>query len=286
MVDTSKYVEYMGTAACDKDNNSRKLYVYCQELLPLCVGNVKGTTITANVQLKKEGKVVYAGSVDTTNWIECDYYSDTESRSAYPPSIRAGEHVKVINFGEPDHYYWSSTGRTQSNRRTESYRLHVSDTLKNDAELDDTNTYGIDFDTREAQKITIYTANSNGEPFTYKIEVNAKEGLILIGDDNSTQIVLDSNAHSVTMSNIEGSMLQVSKSDINLNCVKDTNLVIGGNLNITVDGSVNIKSKSDIAVSSEGPTVIKTSKKNQPSSSITVSTANIAIKSTSVDISG
>ena len=238
--------EYHGYAAADKDNGSRTLYVYCEELLPFVSGEIRATTIASNISTT-DGKNKFTGSATTKNFIECTYRDDSGSNNAFPPDIRRGEQVRIFNIGDTDQWYWAPTGRNDNARRTERKRFSISDTLQNSPELDDDNTYYIEMNTRTDQKIEISTANSNGEQFRYKFTISPKTNTVTLCDDGGNLILIESDKPRISLVNSSNSMIQMDGVNITVACNGDMKFKADGNItmvagqNITMNAGSNLK---------------------------------------------
>lgn len=253
--------EYFGYAICDKDENSRELKVYCPDLLPLHTGDLNAVQAQAHIK-----NSVYVGNITEANYITCTYRDDTADHEAFPPDIRKGEQVRIFKLADSEQYYWASCGRTEGNRRTETHRIAISDTLENDSVLDDTNSYYLELDTRRSHSITLTTNKADGEAYKYQLKIDADKHQVYLGDDAGNGLLIQSDVPSVTLTNKSGATMQVTDSDMDMTCKGNQNTYIEGsvkqdiekelyvrcrgNVRIVCDGNVSIKSKGAISLDS------------------------------------
>lgn len=259
--------EYHGYAAADKANDSRTLYVFCEELLPFVSGELSASVIDSNISTT-DGKDKYTGKVGTTNVIKCTYRDDSGANKAFPPFIRKGEQVRVFNIGDTDQWYWAPTGRNDNARRTDCVRYFVGDTLENNPDLTDDNTYYLELNTRTDQKVEISTANTNGEKFRYKFQISPKTNSVTLCDDSGNIIMIESDKPRITLANNKNSIIQMDGINITVACNGDMKFKADGNMefvagkNITSNAGSNhtstagssmlLKSGSGMQVTSAG----------------------------------
>ena len=237
--------EYHGYAAADKDNGSRVLYVYCEELLPFVSGEIRATTVASNISTT-DGKNKFTGSATTKNFIKCTYRDDSGTNNAFPPDIRRGEQVRIFNIGDTDQWYWAPTGRNDSARRTEHKRIAISDTLQNNPDLDDNNTYYFEMNTRTDQKIEFSTANSNGEKFRYKFIISPKNSTITLCDDGGNLLLIESAVPRISLINSSNSMIQMDGVNITVACNGDMKFKADGNITMTAGKDISISAGKNL----------------------------------------
>lgn len=284
-------MEYKGYAATDKANNSRKLKVYVPELLPYVSGNIKGTDIKCAVSTVNDKQEATNFETTTSNYIECDYQDDSDNGNIYPPDVRVGELVTVYTVGgDENHYYWKAAARTAGSRRTETKRIGISATLENNTDLNNSNSYYLEFDSRRDNRgITISTSQANSEPFGYKIRIDTTNGSVTIADNIGNCFVINSRVPSVSLQTSEGSGISINAKDINSECKGDMTTHVYGNMRLIIDGNLDITTKGNVTLDTKGNVSIGTKGTNDfDSKGVTnvTSGAKVAIKAPSVDISG
>ena len=241
--------EYHGYAAKDKADDSRLLYVYCEELLPFVSGEIDATNADSGYSIST-GKSKTSGTVTTANVLVCTYRDDTKSNSAFPPKVRKGEQVRVYNIGDTDQWYWASAGRNDGARRTDTWRQHISGTLENNADLTDDNTYYIEMDTRGAHHVVISTSGADGEVHTYKFLIDCDKSIVTLSDEIGNTLLMESEIPCVTLKNSANSMIQLNGPDITIAC--------SGKLSITAKGDITTHTTGFMAVETDKQMSFKT----------------------------
>ena len=276
-------MQYFGFAVVDKANDDRDLKVFVPELLPYLSGNVTGKDITCSVATVNDNKEAVNFETTTSNYIVCSYQDDSANGDMYPPDVRAGELVIVYTVnGDENHYYWKAAARTAGSRRTETKRIGISATLENNTDLDNSNSYFIELDSRRDNKgVTISTSKANGEEYGYKFRIDTTNGCITIADDTGNCIVLNSVEPSLTFQSAKGTAISINSKDVNSECKGDMTVHVAGNMQLIVDGNLDITTKGSVSVNSKGSTDMS----SKGATSVT-SSAKVAIKAPSVDISG
>jgi hypothetical protein len=171
------------------------------------------------------------GETKTANYYEAEYI-DLVSNRVYPPDIRKGEQVLLINIADSDKRYWYPLGRDDNLRKCERYRIAVSDDVRPNKDLHDDNTWFLEFDTLEAKTFTISTSKSdteNPEEYRYKIQIDAgkDKNFIVISDDAENEIKLESKEPRIYLRNRDKSIVDINKKNIILSCPEDIVLRAG-----------------------------------------------------------
>ena len=256
--------EFHGYAAADKANDSRELYVYCEELLPFLNGEVKAINAKSGYKVNN-GSTKSTGQVTTSNVIKCVYRDESGTGSAYPPLVRKGEQVKIYNVGDTDQWYWSSAGRNDGARRTDTWRQQISATLENNADLNEDNSYYIEMDTRNNQHIVISTCTANGEKHSYKFIIDAAASTVIISDEIGNSLLMESETPKVTLKNSANSMIELNGKNITLACEGNINFTAqgtgaAGNMVMNTNGNIELANKGDIKLKCNGSLDLKVRK--------------------------
>ena len=285
---TNSRREYEGIAVCDKAENSRDLKVYCKDLLFLMQGELQAKNIDSTAKSVDNKGVETTSSAMCKNYIDCTYGGDFScSNRAYPPDVRKGEIVKIFQYGDSDQWYWLGSDRSQSLRKTERARWQVNDTLENDCNLTDENTYYFEMDTRKHKHILFSTSKSDGEEHQYKFKISPETSQVILSDEKQNMFVIDTNKQCITMANEKGSLIQLDGEDINIICkgkitIRSTNdeITMAAESDITqmTNSNVNINAKSNISENADGDMTLKFkgTGKHGGGSSLTLGAGNIS----------
>ena len=179
-------------------------------------------------ELRSIPVVLYSAGVDGDNLeyqvnitadlaLECEWLPFGEHRQT-APDIRRGEQVIIweIENSTDEKYYWSSVGRDSRLRRLETILWAVSNISDPEAEVSELNydnAYTVEFSTHTKQ-ITIRTNKNDGEPFSYIIQLNTKDGNFTITDDVGNYVQLDSKNTTIDLTNKDGTHFRLKKKDI------------------------------------------------------------------------
>lgn len=202
----TKITTYFGRAADDLPEDSTELKVIIPQLTPAASGAVESASGEASITTESIRGKTETVSAETTNTITASFLG--ESNRKYPPSVRRGEQVQVIQLGDSDIYYWKSLGRDPELRQLEVWRIEVSDKTALNEPLTDENTYYIELNTRTSA-LTMKTATYNGEKARYFFQMNGKLGTFNLNDNIGNLIKIDSLKHRITLANKDGSMLDL-----------------------------------------------------------------------------
>lgn len=241
-VRTNNVIEIHGIAAADFDPNNpkRELAVYPEELLPMMQGKIAATNQT-NEFADPSGGV---NRLKTKNYIIA-IYKDEQPNVMQPPLVRKGEQVLLTNYADTDTWYWRSEGRNDNTRRTDQYRIGVGGTLENSPQLNDDNSYFMEFDSRDQKRIRISTSKANGEEFRYLLLIDPGNNTVALSDDVGNIFAINSKEKRVCMKNQDNSLIDLNQKNIVIACEQDITLK-------SEQGQVNIQSKTHLGMETNG----------------------------------
>jgi hypothetical protein len=214
---------WIGTAAADRSGTDVTLKVHIPSLMPNSSGQVNAASSAATISLMNMPTTAGGPptplnmTANTTNAITCYWWG--ESNRAYPPNVKKGEQVEVKKLADSDRYYWTSLGRDQNLRTTETHRIQAANNpvakgaSAVNAPLTDENSMFIEIST-DNKRFLIKTSMSNGEKNTYQILIDTAKGQISICDNANNEFLIDSSVPRVRMRNNKGSMIDLADQDI------------------------------------------------------------------------
>lgn len=228
----TKRNEYIGRAAADLNSSGTTLQVLVPELTPAALnGTFAPGTTPVSVQMTNLSGGKISAAPTTANHIVAVW--EGTSNHAYPPFVKAGEQVKIIQYGDSDRYYWQEMGRDRELRKLDRIRIEVSATPAANAAKSDTNTYFLELDAVSGT-VQIKTSKANSEPFAYGIRIDAKNGTIVISDDagpTPNRIYLDSGINGgvpkVMLNNSANASLVLTGPDIVISAPRDILQIAG-----------------------------------------------------------
>lgn len=180
----------------------------------------------------------YEHEIDTTVTILAKWIPDGNSNRRTPPDVRRGERVQIWQYGDQDKYYWSTLFYEADLRKLETVVYTYSNTRVEDEKSTPDTTYYMEVSTHK-KHITLHTSKNDGEPFVYDIQLNTKEGFLLIKDDIGNFIQLDSKNVRITAQNADGSYLDINRKNIHGYAPDTINLTAGNYINLKAGKDIN-----------------------------------------------
>lgn len=220
---------FFGVAVEDKEVDSRKIRVYLRELLPFHSGDVCDSTKEESYNLTNESGEAISGNVKTSNHVVADYFG-CNTNIKNPPCIVKGEQVIVFKYQGEDKYYWISFGRDDNLRRGDIYRIEASNDMSNNKELNDDNTYFMEFNTKTDKLFRIHTSKSDGEKYTYDISIKPKENRLCIMDSNGDTILIQSDEKRITLNTGGNAIINMIDDSIEIYAPRNIFIRAGNNL--------------------------------------------------------
>lgn len=225
-----------GIVAENKPMSSNKILVTPIESLMMLDGELKSNPTKMETEGQDAAGKVYKTSVLTDTAVEAEWYPGDAGFRKSSPDVRRGERVELYQYGDTDKFYWKALGADSDKRKLETIVWGLSGTQ--DEAKDSTqreNMYWIEMSTHTGA-ITLHTSKQNGEHCIYAIQINTKDGRILITDDLGNEIDFDSAATNISIKNAKGTMFELNQQDINAKC----------------DGSITAKAGKDILLKAGG----------------------------------
>ncbi|UKZ10991.1 hypothetical protein CZP2022_268 [Vibrio phage C-ZP2022] len=197
-----------------------------------------------------------------------------ETNRVLPPDVRRGERVDIWQIGNDDRYYWVSEGKDDVLRRLETWAFAISANPDNAKQNDETNTYRWEWSSHD-KHITLVTTMANGERAAWIEQYNLEEGYWVREDEKGNSWTFDSTNTDFKFENVDGSIFQIIKEDINLKC-KNFNVDAD---NITVKSKKTTWSNSDAWNLSTGTFGVdaKNSAELKAGGSVTINGSTVAI---------
>ena len=253
--------------------------VYPVELLPEMSGELTAEEGTISVDGVDGNDTPYSVSASLINYVKAQWLSLSTNRIT-PPDVQDGEQVLLWKFGNEDKYYWTSMGRDDNLRRLE----HVSYVYSNisdgtdDSPLTIDNSYVINVSTRD-KNITVSTAVNDGEVAGYLLQLNTRDGALLIRDDHDNHIDLYSSDATIELETGEGAKLKLEKENIfltapdsvNVSAENEGTIDVGSDLSISAGGNIRVASGGNISINSSGSSSLSSGGSYSISSSSTFS---------------
>lgn len=155
----------------------------------------------------------YNTKVKMDNAVDAKWWPMNSNRRT-APDVRRGERVILWQYGDTDEFYWTETGWDDHLRKLETVIFSISATMDEEADsFDPNNCYSLEMSSHTGQ-ITLRTSKANQEHCVYVIQINTKDGRILMTDDVGNEIELDSKNTMIQMTNADKTTWQLDKRKI------------------------------------------------------------------------
>lgn len=198
-----------GYAAENRQQGSVTLEVMPAEIMGYMQGELSSDVgVVESEGVDAEGRR-YTVSVSVANTIKASWYPHA-TNLLIPPSIRRGERVELWQFADVDQYYWMPTGLDEALRRLDTYIIGISATRDETTKtLSVENSYTMEF-CSHTKAVTIRTSKADGEPYAYVVQLNGKDGKVLIEDDAGNYLELVSKEAKWSVVNAQGAEFTIA----------------------------------------------------------------------------
>lgn len=222
----------VGIAANNKDVGSNMLMVLPIEMLQMADGEVASELRDEKSSGQNASGESYQHTVRTDLAIPCKWYpiSNTNRRSA--PDVRRGERVQIFTFGDNNEYFWQSLGMDDHLRKLETVITTYSGTA--DESVDGTkpeNSYFFEVSTHNGT-VTFQTSKQNGEFSSYAVQIDAKNGKVMVADALGNKFVLDSAATLIELTNADNTTVRLDKQNVLIKAQQTVSIEAGQEVKI------------------------------------------------------
>ena len=213
----------IGIVAENKALSDNVIEVTPVEELPMLDGYLNADTDTQNASGVDSNGKNYKTKVNTGNTLQATWLKMGNSNRVTSPDVRRGSTVMIYQFGDADKYYWATMMDDSNLRKLETVVWGISGTPNESDVAGPTTMYYVEFSSHTKQ-ITLHTSQANGEQWGYDIQINPGEGFLAFTDTNGNYFKLDSQAESLTMKNVSGSMFDITKAIATITTTDQINL--------------------------------------------------------------
>lgn len=205
----------LGIVANNKPLSSFLIEVTPVEEFPLLDGEITDNVESYQIDYKDAKEIPQKVDLKTTVSIKAKWLPINNSNRRTPPDVRRGEHVVIYRFADTDQYWWNTLQNDNKLRRLETV-IYSFNNLRQENIVDTADTsYWLEISTHK-KLVHFHTSKNDGEPFAYDIQINAKEGSLVITDDAGNYVLIDSAEKTVHLQNAMGSYVDINKSDIKI----------------------------------------------------------------------
>lgn len=214
----------IGVVAKNKSLKSRIIEVTPIEMAPMAHGELTDNSVDYKAQGTDDQGGAYQVQVPTTSTIKATWLPMHTSNRTTAPDVRRGEKVVIYRFADTDEFWWATLTDDLHLRKLETVIYAFSGTRDESATPNAENTYFLEISTHN-KLVHFHTSKADGEPFIYDIQINAKDGNIVIKDDVGNYISFDSKQRQLEMKNVDGTHIDINKKNLTITVPETYTLV-------------------------------------------------------------
>lgn len=244
MIKSALHFYSVGLAAENKRMDTNQLNVFPMEALNAYDGELRVNPQEIHTQATDANGNpvefrVLTDTVLTADWMPVD------SNRLSAPDVRRGEEVEIWRLADSDVYYWRSRSTRLGQRTLESsiYAWAAAPDIT-DEKRNATNSYFLEISTHVGH-ITLSTSQKNKEPFGYRLQINTRDGKVVLQDQTGNTIYMDSKERVIRSLNSTGSEIAINDKDIYMKAVRDFKVDVGRDMEINVGRDLHTKVKSN-----------------------------------------
>lgn len=230
----------LGLVAANKSLKTDKIEVTPVEDFSMVNGEITDNKFKYVTKTKDADGAASNVQIDTTITVQAMWLPIGQSNRKTSPDVRRGEQVILYKFADADKYYWTSLFNDARIRRLETVIYAFSNNSKEDIVDDQNSTYYLEVSTHQ-KTVTFHTSKNDGEPFAYDVQVNAKEGKIIITDDVGNFFVMDSANKRLSLKNSNDSLIDIDRTNILIKAM-DSVTIVTNNYNVVAGAEASITS--------------------------------------------
>lgn len=206
--------------------------------------------------------------IDTTASVRAKWLPMGNSNRITSPDVRRGEVVALYRFGDVDEFYWTTLLQDKHIRRLETVIYSFSNNREENIEDDPKSTYFMEVSTHK-KLIHLHTSKNDKEPFTYDIQINTKDGIIIITDDVDNYLFIDSKNTRIKVRNKDDSYIDMDKKKITIHAPDRIDMIT-----------------KDFSLKASSSATVETPKYTRKSTTDVLQTTNYRVTSSTISYSG
>lgn len=203
----------MGIVAENKPLKSMEVEVTPTEEMTMLDGEI--TTNATNYKANASDTLgkTYESSVKSQATVTATWLRFGDANRMTSPDVRRGEAVMLYQFGDANTYYWMTIKQDAVLRRLETVVYAISANPTEGAPMTPENTYFFEWSSHR-KSITLSTSKANGEPFAFKVQINAGDGIVQTADDVGNYQTFNSKDTRMEWMNVDGSHIDMHKKEL------------------------------------------------------------------------
>ena len=209
----SKLVHYgIGIVVEDKPRKSDIVKITNIEEFPYTDGKLIDNKEELKHELPDKKGVPRKSSATRDMVIEAIWLGGYDSNRITAPDVIKNETVDIYRYADTQEYYWRKRGREPGIRRLETVCYMYGNLQAPLKEWDKRSSYWQEFSTHDKHIVT-QTTKSDGEKFSYSMQISPKKNQVYMGDDIGNYIRLLSSEILVDSENTQGTFHQLYKTN-------------------------------------------------------------------------
>ena len=239
----------LGIVAANKLLSSDIIEVTPIEDFPMLNGEITDNVEQYKTESKNAEGEPFKVDIQTTASIKAKWVPINNSNRWTSPDVRRGETVVIYRFSDTDEYWWNTLKNDHILRRLETV-IYAFSNSKNENIADTYDTmYWFEISTHK-KLMHLHTSKNDGEPFCYDVQINAKDGNLVITDDAGNLILIDSKETTIRLENSNGSFVDITKGIIKANA---DDIILDGKSSITFNTQTMKSNSSSTSIDASGP---------------------------------
>lgn len=230
----------LGIVAANKEVTSDTIEVVPIEEFPMLDGEVTDNKYKYEVSYKDGNNKPANLKLDTTVSIPAEWLPISNSNRRSSPDVRRGETVVLYSFGDSNKVFWNTLKNDIRLRRLETVIYGFSNNSKENVRDTPDSTYFLEVSTHK-KIMHVHTSKNDGEPFSYDVQINAKDGFVVITDDIGNYFELKSGDSRIRAQNNLGTSVTIEKEVATviakMSIIDSPETLITGN--VTIKGNLN-----------------------------------------------
>lgn len=184
----------------------------------------------------------YRNDISTDVAISAKYLSQSRNQVSIP-LMRKNERVMIYRLKGSNEFYWQPLG-TDNRLGERDHHVEMFAATKEGEQK------GFEGSPEQAYtktmspangEVSIVTSKANGEPASYVVQINTKQGAVVVQDDLGNIIQISSVEKRITLRNGDDTFIDMNKENLSIQALGNCDIKIGGNLNVEVGGNETYK---------------------------------------------
>lgn len=245
------HIHSLGIVAVNKPLDTHDIEVAPIEDLPFLDGELTDNAETTKLKGTNAAGGSYATTAITSATLTATWMPFGSNRKT-APDVRRGEKVLLWRFADEDKFYWSEFTYQPKLRKLETVVFMISATRTESDPGTPQSTYYLEVSSH-TKTITLHTSKADGEPFTYDLQINAKDGNWTFTDDIGNFITVDSLNRRIELQNTDGSHIDMDRKDIRI--YAPNNIELRADNDILMSAGNKINSQAGSSINDKAPSI-------------------------------